>query len=81
MYPNDIQLYLNHNNFTKINTQTNTKLINRANPDIDNNIYQDKNNNILYCIYNNNPKNISDVECSYSEHPFEFMAYFIQNNI
>lgn len=98
IYTNDILLYLNHNNFTKINTHTNrnasedvmlfsgaqakdTNLINRANPDIDNNIYQDKNNNILYCIYNNNPKSISDVNCSYSEHPFEFMAYFIQNNI
>jgi hypothetical protein len=77
MFPNDIKLYLNNNNFIK----TNSDLINRANPDIDRNIYSDHNNNLLYCIYNNNPKNISDVVCSYSEHPFEFMAYQIQKKL
>jgi hypothetical protein len=77
IFPNDIQIYLNNNNFIKVNTQ----IINRANPDIDNNIYKDKNNNVLYCIYNNNPKNISDIRCSHSEHPFEFMAYQIQHDL
>jgi hypothetical protein len=77
MYPEDIKIYLKNNNFNKINSN----LINRANPDIDNNIYTDKNDKILSCLYNKNPQSISDVKCSYSEHPFEFMAYQIQNEL
>jgi hypothetical protein len=82
-YPDDIKLYLDYNGFKKTNIKYNNS---RANPDIDDIIYQDKNNNIMCCLYNNNPKTIMDVTY-YSinnekyEHPFEFMAYSIENNI
>ncbi len=82
IYKNEINKYLKFNNFKKIeNNFGNT----RANPDTDNNIYS-KSNQIFMTIYNNNPKNINDVihypiNHSKYEHPFEFMAYNIENNI
>jgi len=81
-YLDDITNYLNYNNFNK----TATKNYYRANPDIDEYLYTDKNNNLMYCKYNNEPKSILDVtyypinESKY-EHPYEFMAYNIENDI
>jgi hypothetical protein len=81
-YPNDIELYLQENNFIKIgnaNKQT------RANPDINMTIYQ-KNGQNYYATYIDNPTDIQDVvyhpiNKSMYEHPFEYMAYTITNNI
>ncbi len=81
MYPEDIQIYLKDNGFTK-----EYKLINRenhrANPDLDNWIYK-KNNKILETRYIENPKSITDVinKDFTNEHPFEYMAYSIEATI
>lgn len=83
IYPNDIQQYLNNNGFTI----SRKKIDNiRANPDIDIYIYKNKNNQEMMCIYNNSPKSILDVlylpnNNIINEHPFEFMAYNIENQI
>jgi hypothetical protein len=84
-YSDDIKLYLNKNDFKiyKINDHNNNY---RANPDTDNYIYTDKNNNLMYCLYNNNPNNITDVTLNNTnnfmyEHPFEYMAYTLQDEI
>lgn len=83
LYINDIAKYLVINNFTKFANKN--KNI-RANPDIDNYIYINKNNEQLKCEYNNNPVSINDViyypkNNNIYEHPFELMAYTIENNI
>lgn len=83
IYPEDIKEYLNHHNF-KITTRP--KLNIRANPDLDNNIYVDSNNNKMLCIYNDDPKSIMDTTYypennPSSEHPFELMAYTIENEM
>ena len=78
IYPNDIDIYIKKNNFTKYKKRTNEDNI-RANPDLDNWIYKDKDQNILKAVYNENPSSIEDI--SYSpfnsqsfEHPYEKMA-------
>jgi hypothetical protein len=83
IYHDDILLYLKTNNFKLLNNVNNIKV--RANPDIDQNIYM-KDNDIFCCIYNNNPKNLMDVTYypinnSIYEHPYEYMAYSIENEI
>jgi hypothetical protein len=85
IFIDDIKIYLTKNNFNLTTSQINTTLV-RANPDIDTNIYSNKEGKLLYCIYNDNPKNLMDVtyypiNSAEHEHPFEFMAYFIENDI
>jgi hypothetical protein len=82
-YPEDVNQYLKYYNF-KIIQKPNLNI--RANPDTDNNIYIDNNNNMMLCVYNDNPKSIMDVTYyptnnPSSEHPFELMAYTIENDM
>ena len=84
MYPEDIKIYLDKYNFKIYEKRSNYNNI-RSNPDIDEYIYLNNNNEKMYCLYNNNPTSIIDVTCypnnNYSyEHPFEFMAYSIEDN-
>ena len=78
-YPDDIQHYLSENNFSfykKVEDSDNS----RSNPDIDNHIY--RNNTTIYRgEYNSSiPSSILDIRNSAEkEHPFEEMAYIIQN--
>ena len=84
-YPEDIEKYLEANGFTKYklrNTFDNT----RSNPDMDQWIYKNKNGEIMSTEYNDNPTSLMDVKTipinnTQFEHPFEFMAYDITNNI
>ena len=84
VYKNDVQKYLNEYNFKKVKKRDkydNT----RSNSDSDNIIYEDNNRNIYKAIYNNNPKNYSDVTYfpinnPLYEHPFEKMAYLISES-
>lgn len=76
-YPEDIQAYLNFYNFTKISAFKNN---NRMNPDITNEIY--KNNDLTYqCNISYNNKISCTNNDSKFEHPYEYMAYTISENI
>ena len=89
MYPDDINNYLEKNNFQKINERieinnnsNNSEYI-RANPDLDKWVYKDD-NKIYKAIYEPNAKTVSDVQYSSndgqkSEHPFEKMAIEIED--
>jgi len=85
MFPNDINIWLKDNGFTKyrlINKNDN----NRANPDIDNYLYKNSNGQVLMSVYNELPFTINDVKYHpkdnlYYEHPFEYMAYSLENLI
>lgn len=77
LFPKDINKYLNVNNFKKYKKQNNQHL---ANPDTDNFIYQ-FNNNICECIIiNQNMIQYTNNNFKY-EHPFEYMAYNIVEQI
>lgn len=85
MYPEDINNYLEKNNFKRIAERSalnNSENI-RANPDLDKWVYQD-NNKMYKAIYQPSAKTVSDVEYSSndgqkSEHPFEKMAIEIED--
>lgn len=84
-YPDDIKEYLKTNGFTKYKLR---KEINktRSNPDMDEWIYKNKDGDIMMAEYMDNPKSIMDVKTipinnSKYEHPFEYMAYDITNDI
>jgi hypothetical protein len=84
-FPNDINEYLINNKFTKYKLKTKNNNI-RSNPDIDDWIYRNENNEILNAEYINNPKSINDViykpiNNHIYEHPFEYMAYKITDDI
>lgn len=80
LYPQDIEKYLQFNNFVKICKRNKHNLI-RANPDLDNWIYKNNNNELLLGKYKNEkPKDITDVYFNpvnnyRYEHPFEKMIY------
>jgi hypothetical protein len=88
-YPEDIEKYLESNGFKKYklrNEFNNSGVNTRANPDMDQWIYKNKNGEIMSTKYNDNPKSIMDVKTipidnTKFEHPFEFMAYNITNEI
>ena len=83
LYKNDVEKYLNEYNFSIVKERDQYDNI-RSNPDLNNIIYKDNNNNIYKATYENNPKSIEDIvynpinNQSY-EHPFEYMAIFIEN--
>lgn len=67
--------------FTKSRKRFNIPRI-RSNPDLDDYIYKDKNGIELICLYSNDtPSSINDVILSNIayEHPYELMAYNIEN--
>jgi hypothetical protein len=83
-FKDNLKIYINKN-FKKA-IPSSQIINNRANPDIDTDLYYDKNNNLLYCKYNNNPTSIMDVNYfpinnPSSEHPYELIAYNIENDI
>ncbi len=85
IYPKDIEEYLIENGFTKYELRNNFNNT-RANPDMDEWIYKNKDNQIMIAEYNKNASSIMDVNIqpnntSKYEHPFEYMAYDITNNI
>lgn len=85
MYPCDINSWLDNNKFTKYKLIDNTDNC-RANPDIDNYLYKNYKGEILLSVYNESPTTINDVifhpinDYKY-EHPYEYMAYTIENLI
>jgi hypothetical protein len=85
IYPEDIKIWLNNNGFKKYRLRTKNDNV-RANPDIDNFIYKNKNNSLIMSKYNELPLSINDVKYyplnDYRyEHPFESMAYTLEDMI
>jgi hypothetical protein len=85
LYPEDIEEYLKENGFSQYKLRKDEEMT-RANPDMNEYLYKDKENKIMMAKYNNNPKSLMDVTVypnnNYNyEHPFEYMAYTISNNI
>jgi hypothetical protein len=83
-YKDDINIYLNKNNFVKVKRRDKYDNI-RANPDLDNLIYKDNQNNIYKAIYKNNPSSVEDIiylpiNTQLYEHPYEKMAIEIEDN-
>jgi hypothetical protein len=84
MYPDDIKIYLEKNNYTKYKHRNEFNNI-RANPDLDDYIYS-KSGKIMKAEYISNPEKINDIiiepiNSFEYEHPFEYMAYSIENII
>jgi hypothetical protein len=85
IYPNDLKIWLSERGFIKFRLKENNDNI-RANPDIDNYIYKDLDNEQYKSIYNELPLTINDVKYypknNYLyEHPFEYMAYTLEDLI
>lgn len=79
LFPKDIEEFINHNKYTKYCLKNKIENI-RANPDLDEWIYKDENNNLITAKYKDNPTSINDVVYStLYEHPYEQMAYELQN--
>ena len=88
-YPEDIEKYLKANGFTKYKLRSEYNRMDnntRSNPDMDKWIYKNNKDEIMLTEYMDNPNSIMDVKTkpinnTKFEHPFEFMAYDITNNI
>lgn len=85
IYKQDVNEYLQMNNFKKIRKRNENDMI-RTNPDTDEWIYSDKKNNEYTAIYEKNSENLRDVVYSpcyeqICEHPFERMAIEISKMI
>ena len=85
LYPEDANVWIKDNGFTKYKLKTKDDNI-RANPDIDNYIYKNNNNTPLMSKYNELPLSINDVMYypvnNYKyEHPLELMAYTLEDMI
>jgi hypothetical protein len=91
MYPEDIKLYLDSNNFKKylnrkeLKQSDNSGYDLRANPDLDNYVYK-MDNSIMMSIYNKGASDITDIttypkDNSKYEHPFEYMAYTLTDKL
>lgn len=78
-YPQDTARYLSENGFSfykKIGESDNSA----ANPDLDDNIYQDHRQKYKPEYNSTTPSSINDIKNNiHEEHPFEKMAYDIQN--
>lgn len=85
MYPNDIKIWLNDNSFVKYRLKNKEDNV-RANPDVDNYLYKNAKDEIMMSKYNDLPFTINDVKYypinNYKyEHPFEYMAYTLEDMI
>ena len=86
-YPEDIEKYLEANGFKKYKLRSDYNNMNiRSNPDMDQWIYKNNKDEIMLTEYMDNPNSIMDVKTipinnTKFEHPFEFMAYNITNDI
>lgn len=85
IYTNDLEKYLSNNGFTKYLLKNNFDNI-RANPDLDNWVYKNKDDEIMIAKYLNNCTTLFDINIYpinkyIYEHPFEFMAYDLQDKI
>jgi len=79
MYPRDLDVYLNQNNFELVKRRNGYDNI-RANPDTDEYVYRNNNTNQTYqYIYKPFPVSIGDVIRTDQEHPFEEMAYNMES--
>ena len=86
MYPDLVQEYLAYNRFQRV-ANTFENMSNRANPDLDAHVYEDANGEIMIAQYRENPTGIRDVTYGSDgrdqmfEHPLEYMAYTIQEDL
>jgi len=85
MYPDDINSWLKTNGFVKFRVKSKKDDV-RANPDIDNYLYKNSKDEVMISKYNELPFTINDVKYypinDYKyEHPFEFMAYTLEEMI
>jgi len=85
MYPDDIKLWLKTNGFIKFRLKTKEDDV-RANPDVDNYLYKNSKDEVMISKYNELPFTINDVKYypinDYKyEHPFEYMAYTLEDMI
>jgi len=85
MYPDDINSWLKTNGFVKFRVKSKKDDV-RANPDIDNYLYKNSKDEVMISKYNELPFTINDVKYypinDYKyEHPFEFMAYTLEDMI
>jgi hypothetical protein len=84
--PLDTERYLNMNGYKKIGNFKllfpKEYLLRRSNSDIDDNIWQDVNGQLMFPIFSsNNPQSLSDLHCDKKmEHPYEWMAYYLEKN-
>lgn len=82
MYPKETELYIKNLGFKKVGLRKGFNKRLRANPDLNQFIYE-KNGKLYYSVYKNDfPKKISDTyTTSEFEHPFEHMAYTMEELI
>ena len=85
IYKQDVNEYLQMNNFKKIRKRNENDMI-RTNPDTDEWIYSDKKNNEYTAIYEKNSENIRDVVYSpcyeqICEHPIAPLSFLIAENL
>ena len=82
-YPTETDNYLKSIGFQKIRNLTTSEINNkRSNPDINNELWLDPNNKPMLPFFINNPKSMNDiVSKEKNQHPFEYMAYNIENLI
>jgi len=73
-YPEDVDVYLNDNNYQRVKKREDTDRI-RANPDIDDWVYE-REGRLYAMTYNQNPEKITDTveKDQRYEHPYEEMA-------
>ena len=75
----EINKYLKDNKYT-VSRRRDSEVLIRANPDLDDYIYKDKDGKEMIYIYKSSmPNGINDVIPNKNEHPFEKMAYEIED--
>lgn len=79
IYPADVREYLKQSGFEVVRKRRAEDNL-RANPDVDGFVYKNTLTDVTYeFVYKENPRSIGDVVKSGEEHPFEEMAYRMEN--